>query len=86
MFPFSKPFSVMFWKHFCHHSIHTINLILSQSFLNAITASATTSSEEDINTLRTSDANLRHLRFLHYNCERQMIQICLLTRAWFLHT
>jgi hypothetical protein len=35
-----------------------------------------------INTLRTGDANLR---FLRYDCERQMMQICLLTRAWFLH-
>jgi hypothetical protein len=39
-----------------------------------------------INTLRAGDANLRHLRFLHYNCERQMTEICLLTRAWFLST
>jgi hypothetical protein len=38
-----------------------------------------------INTLRTGDANLRHLHFLHYNYERQMTQICLLTHAWFLH-
>jgi hypothetical protein len=35
------------------------------------------------NTLRTGDANLR---FLHYNYEWQMTQICLLTRAWFLRT
>jgi hypothetical protein len=39
-----------------------------------------------VNTLRTGDANLRHLRFLHYNCERQMTQICLLTCTWFLRT
>jgi hypothetical protein len=38
------------------------------------------------NTLRTGDANLRHLCFLRYSCERQMTQICLLTRAWFLPT
>jgi hypothetical protein len=38
---------------------------------------------DDVNTLRTGDANLR---FLHYKCERQMMQICLLTRAWFLRT
>jgi hypothetical protein len=36
-----------------------------------------------INTLRTGDANLRLLR---YNCERRMMQNCLLTRNWFLHT
>jgi hypothetical protein len=36
--------------------------------------------EDNINTLRTGDANLR---FLHYKCERRMTQICLLTRAWF---
>jgi hypothetical protein len=32
--------------------------------------------EDNINTLRTGDANLRFLRFLHYNCERRMTQIC----------
>jgi hypothetical protein len=36
-----------------------------------------------INTLRTGDANLR---FLRYNCERWMMQNCLLTRTWFLRT
>jgi hypothetical protein len=39
-----------------------------------------------VNTLQTGDANLRHLHFLHYNCERQVTQICLLTCAWFLRT
>jgi hypothetical protein len=37
----------------------------------------------DDHTLRTGDANLRHLRFLHYNYERQMTQICLLTPLGF---
>jgi hypothetical protein len=38
---------------------------------------------QEVNTLRTSDANLR---FLHYNSERQITQICLLTHAWFFRT
>jgi hypothetical protein len=39
-----------------------------------------------INTMRTGDENSRHWRFLLYNCERQMTQICLLTHAWILRT
>jgi hypothetical protein len=34
-----------------------------------------------LNTLQTGDANLC---FLRYNCERQMMQNCILTCAWFL--
>jgi hypothetical protein len=41
---------------------------------------------KDLNTLRTGDENSRHWRFLLYNYERQMTQICLLTRAWILRT
>jgi hypothetical protein len=37
----------------------------------------------DFNTLRNGDANLRHLHFLQNNCERQMMQICLLTPLGF---
>jgi NADPH-dependent 7-cyano-7-deazaguanine reductase QueF len=33
-----------------------------------------------LNTLQTGDENSRHLRFLLYNCERQMTEICLLTQ------
>jgi hypothetical protein len=46
----------------------------------------TNMSQPKLNTLRTGDENSRHLRFLLNNCERQMTQICLLTRAWILRT
>jgi hypothetical protein len=49
--------------HECLHKTYVINLCNKVKF----------------NTLRTGDANLHHLRFLYYNCERQMTQICLLT-------
>jgi hypothetical protein len=55
-------------------------------FIIGVSESLGTSRHFTLNTLRTNDANLCHLRFLHYNCERQMTQICLLTHAWFLRT
>jgi hypothetical protein len=39
-----------------------------------------------VNTLRTGDAILPFFASLHYNFERRMTQICVLTRAWFLRT
>jgi hypothetical protein len=38
-----------------------------------------------LNTLRTGDANLRHLRFLHYNCERDDANLPFNTRLVFTH-